>query len=425
MARQTFTGGDRHLILTGADGYIGSQLVARARAQGWSITVLSRRPEGPQDQVRKVPWVLGAPLPPTALHPTVPAARQVLVHLAHDWSDTKPGPAEGTLNLEGTRVLLDACRAAGLGRFVFVSSQSARADAANVYGRVKWRIEQLLQGDSEVSARVGLVYGGPPRAMFGLLSKLTARLPVLPMIDPWREVQPIHLDEVCEGLLRLAAGTGGGWSGLAGPSGLPFGTFLRSLAQELHGRRLRILPIPLRFALLACDILGRLPVGPKPDRERILGLAGTRPMNCEAHLRALDLTVAPLTEQLRREPASRRAMLAEGRALLAYVLRSRPGRPLLARYVRAVDGAGPLPLSGLLRRVPRLLRLVEPRTAGAPLAQRLALAMALAEASPEGERALTKGSRATSLAILAYDVALDVVLLPLRIATAGRVGRGH
>ena len=106
-------------------------------------------------------------------------------------------------NFDGTSALLQACRAAGLGRFVFVSSQSARPDAANVYGRVKWRIEQVLAGDREVSARVGLVYGGPPRAMFGLLSRLTARLPVLPMIDPWREVQPIHIDEVCEGLLRL------------------------------------------------------------------------------------------------------------------------------------------------------------------------------------------------------------------------------
>lgn len=482
MARQTFPGDDRHLILTGADGYIGSELVARAFSQGWSVSVLSRRTgthvQGPG---RVLPWSLGAPLPPAALHPTVPVERQALVHLAHDWSDNSPGPAEGTANLAGTSLLLQGCRAAGLGRFVFVSSQSSRVDAANVYGRVKWRIEQLLQGDREVSARVGLVYGGPPRAMFGLLSRLTATLPVLPMIDPWREVQPIHLDEVCEGLLRLAAGTGGGWLGLAGPSGIPFGTFLCSLARELHGRRLRILPIPLRLALLACDILDRMPFGPKPDRERILGLAGTRPMDCTAHLRALNLTVVPLIEGLRREPASRKAMLAEARALLGYVLRARPGHALLVRYVRVVGGAdgrlvraadgrlvgdadvhavgdadvhavggadgrvvgdadvqsvggadgrivggaGPLPLNGLLHRVPRLLCFAEAWAASGLLAQRLALAMALAEASPEGERALAAGSRPARLGLLACGLTMDAVLLPFRMATAKWSGRGH
>ncbi len=375
--------------------------------------------------MHRLPWALGDALPPAAIDSAVPPSRQALIHLAHDWSDARPGLAEGTLNLEGTRALLVSYRANGPGRFVFVSSQSARADAANVYGRVKWRIEQLLAGNGEVAARVGLVYGGPQRAMYGLLCTLTARLPVLPMIDPWREVQPIHLDEVCEGLLRLAAGTGGGWVGLASPTGLPFGSFLRALARELHGRPLPILPIPLRFALLACDVLARLPLGPKPDPERILGLAGTRPMNCEAHLRALDLTVAPLAARLRLEPASRRAVLAEGNALLTYVLRARPGRALLARYARAVGGAGPLPLSGLLHRMPRLIRLVEPFAAGSQLSQRLGLALTLAEASPEGERALARGSKTARLCLLACDLALDAVLLPFRLVAGRGAGRGQ
>ncbi len=439
MAGHAFPGAERHLILTGADGYIGSRLAARALAQGWAVTALSRRaPEQRRqvnrDQLRSIPWVLGAPLPPAALDPASPAARHVLVHLAHDWSDAKAGPAEGTLNLEGTRSLLESCRAAGVGRFVFVSSQSARADAANVYGRVKWRIEQILDGNTDVAARVGLVYGGPPRAMFGLLCMLTARLPMLPMIDPWREVQPIHLDEVCEGLLRLAAGTGGGWAGLAAPTGMPFGGFLRSLARDLYGRRLPIIPIPLRFALRACDVLDRLPFGPKVDRERILGLAGTRVMDCAAHLQALDLTVVPLAERLCLEPASRKSLLKEGRALLAYVLRARPGHGLMIHYVRAVrdaagsgaaGGAGPLPLHGLLRRMPRLIRLVEPYDTASPLSQRLALATALAEASPEGERALARGSRAARLAGLACGLALDALLSPLRFVFARLAGRDH
>ncbi len=65
---------------------------------------------------------------------------------------------------------------------------------------MKWQVEQLLDRQGEVAARVGLVYGGPRQAMFGLLCTLVERAPVLPMIDPWREVQPIHLREVARGL---------------------------------------------------------------------------------------------------------------------------------------------------------------------------------------------------------------------------------
>jgi nucleoside-diphosphate-sugar epimerase len=191
----------RHLIVTGANGYIGGRLITAARARGHTVTVLTRRTNKTTAGVRALLWTLGNTLPPGTLSAEVPVERHTLIHLAHDWTETTRGPGEGALNIAGTRTLLEACRALKLGRFVFVSSQSARAEAANVYGRVKWRIEQMLAGDCEVAARVGLVYGGPRQGQYGLLSELTARLPVLPMIDPSRPVQPIHLDEVCAGML--------------------------------------------------------------------------------------------------------------------------------------------------------------------------------------------------------------------------------
>jgi len=423
MAEPTASDPRRCLILTGANGYIGARLKTLALARGWSVTVLSRHPYTARDGARGLPWTLGEALPPEAIDAAVPASHHALVHLAHDWTDARPGPDEGALNLDGARALFASSRALGVGRIVFVSSQSARPDAANVYGRLKWRIEQLLEGEGEVAARVGLVYGGPPSAMYGLLCELTGTLPVLPMVDPWREVQPIHLDEVCDGLFRLAEGTGGSWSGLAAPEGMPFGAFLRTLARELHGRRIRILPIPLRLALLACDLLNRLPVGPKPDRERVLGLAGTRPMDCGAHLHALGVTVAPLASRLRLEPASRKAVLAEGRALFAYVLRGSPGPALLTRYARIVGRDGPMPMAGILRRIPRLLRIAEAFGQGSMLSRRLSFALALAEASPEGERALTRYGRTFRMLHLACDLVLDAMLLPIRIVSGTLRGR--
>ena len=389
--------GVRTLIVTGAGGYLGSRLVATARADGRRVTSLARPA-----------WHLGEGLPADAIDPAVPRDTQAVIHLAHDWQD------DGA-NLEGTRALLRSCREAGIGRFVFVSSQSAREDAANRYGRVKWGIEQELRAPNEVAARVGLVYGGRMHGQYGLLSALTRRTPVLPMIDPWREVQPIHIDEVCRGLLLLADGAQVGWVGLAGEP-VRFDVVLRAMARELHGKRLRVVPVPLRLALLACDASAAIPIGPTVDRERVLGLAGTRTMACAGHLAGLGLAVQPIEAGLRREPASRRALLAEGLRLLRYVLRRAPGSSLLRRYVRALEAAGdrgPLPGAG------GWLRLVEPVRSASPLGRRLALACALAEASPEGEDALSGGSVARRMGALALHGVADALAMPVRLVQHG------
>src|SRR5439155_26142763 len=135
---------------------------------------------------------------------------------------------EDGINCRGSRLLLADARRAGVKRFVFASSVSARADALNAYGRIKWRVEQFLEGADTVAARLGLVYGGPTRGMYGLLLKLVSLTPVLPMVDPWRLVQPIHVDEVCRGLLALADGDATGWKGLAGPVPITFAEFLKT-----------------------------------------------------------------------------------------------------------------------------------------------------------------------------------------------------
>jgi nucleoside-diphosphate-sugar epimerase len=409
----------RHLIITGGTGYIGACVVEAALASGTSVALLGRSPAPIRPGLRHVPWALGDDLPLEAVDPQIPIARQALIHLAHDWRNSAAaGEDEGGLNSAGTRRILAACRERRVGRFVFASSQSARSDAANIYGRVKWKIEQQVDRPNETSARIGLVYGGRLRAMYGLLVRLAGLAPFLPMVEPSRKVQPIHVREVARALLLMADGAATGWLGLAAPEGVTFGRFLKVLAAELHGRRLAVIPIPLRLALLACATIAAIPLIPTIDRERVLGLAGTRPLSCAEHLRTLGLVVEPFVTRLRREPLSRKAMLAEGYALLRYVLRARPSRTLLRRYARAVratDAGGPLALPFFVHVWPALIRLTEPLPGNAPLARRLSLATALVEASPQGERALGHGSRGRRIAGLGISLVADGLSLPFRL----------
>jgi nucleoside-diphosphate-sugar epimerase len=408
----------RYLIVTGANGYIGSRLVRLALEQRRTVTVLSRNHDHHTDQaVKFAQWELGDPLPDLDF----PEETTAILHLAHDWRDRS---TDG-INVRGTRVLLQNARARSVKRFIFVSSQSARSDALNAYGRIKHAIEQSLDGPDTVSARVGLVYGGARRGMYGLLTRLVSVTPVLPMIDPTRLVQPIHVDEVCRGLLALSDSDATGWIGLSAPDPEKFGNFLKILAQEGFSYSLRILPIPLRLALFAAEASRAIPYGPRIDKERILGLAGTQSMDCRQHLRSLGLTVMPLREGLRSDPIGKRALLLEARVLCSFILGKQVRGGLLRKYARAIRAVdpnpGPLPLPRLAVWRPPLLRFFEPFGESSDLGRRLRMATALSAVSPDAFTVAESPTRFARFLSMLVLVGIEIVAFPCRLLLARRV----
>jgi hypothetical protein len=239
------------------------------------------------------------------------------------------------------------------------------------------------------------------------------------MICPGQQVQPIHLDEVCLGLLLLADSALTGWRGLAGPQPMAFGDVLRTLARENYGRRILVLPVPMSLALIGARLTSFVPFIPTIDKERILGLAGTRYTPCADDLADIGLSVVPLAIGLRQSIQGRKALIAEGKALLHYVLGAAPSLLLQRLYVRAVHAcapdAGAIGLFPLLMAYPSLLRFVEPLKATNSLAQRMRLATTLADSSAEGAHVLCAASRGGRILNLAVAMMLDVCALPVRL----------
>jgi len=410
----------QHVVVTGANGYIGSRLVRVALSQGRTVTVLGRTGNPAASNVRYARWELGDSLPMLDF----PVETTVVLHLAHDWRDR----STNGINMRGTKMLLQSARARLVKRFVFVSSQSARSDAFNAYGRIKCAIEQSLDGPDTVSARVGLVYGGARRGMYGLLTRLVSVSPVLPMIKPEQLVQPIHVEEVCRGLLALADSDATGWIGLAGPDPVRFGDFLKILAREGFCSALRILPMPLPLALFAAEASAIIPFAPHIDKERILGLAGTQAMDCKQHLRSIGLSVVPLSEGLRSDPIGAKALLSEAAVFCSFILGKRAGGSLLrsyARAIRAVDpDPGPLPLPRIATWRPALLGFFEPFGRSSALARRLHIATALSALSVEAFAAaespprINRVGRFLSMLLI---VASEILRFPCRLLFSRRV----
>lgn len=409
-----------HLIVTGGTGYIGSELVRMAVDLGLTVTLLGRLAKSSHSHVRVVEWSIGDPLPSTVLLGTSSPERTAVIHLAHDWNTSSPTDlCKDNLNIKASKTLLDSSRKLGVKRFIFASSQSARQDAPNIYGRVKWQIEQLLCSDGVACARVGLVYGGKRSGMFGLLYKLT-KLPILPMISPSKLVQPIHLKEVCEGLLALTQSGISGCKGLADQAPVRFGDFLKNLSRIEHGANLLILPIPLKLALAGSYITKYVPGIPTVDRERILGLAGTTPIQTKNDLADLDLVLGAFNAHS-TSALGVKGLLVEGNALLKYVLGVYPSRSVLKRYVYGLINSpipqSPIGLPRLMIIFPILIGLIEPFSKANSLAKRLEIASTLSEFSIEGWQVFfntKKQSRLLRLISLFFMIILGLCSFPFR-----------
>jgi nucleoside-diphosphate-sugar epimerase len=107
------------VLVTGASGMLGGAVALQFAGRGDDVVVLQRRPSG----LAGVSEVLGDVTDPKAVRAAASGADAV-VHLAAKVSVTGPWHEFEAVNIGGTRTLLDEARAAGVDRFVYVSSPS-------------------------------------------------------------------------------------------------------------------------------------------------------------------------------------------------------------------------------------------------------------------------------------------------------------
>ena len=115
------------VLVTGARGMLGGAVARALAARGDEVTVLQRGASGLP--VREVRADLGDPAAPLAAALT---GQDAVVHLAAKVDVVGPWREYARTNVDGTRRLLAAARAAGVARFVHVSPSVAHAGDALV-----------------------------------------------------------------------------------------------------------------------------------------------------------------------------------------------------------------------------------------------------------------------------------------------------
>lgn len=186
------------IAVTGGTGFVGSRFIDIATAAGHSLRALTRRPQRARHGVE---WVDGSLSDPDSLRKLVTGS-DCVVHIAGVINARDPAEFERG-NVEGTLAMLAAATAAGITRFVHVSSLAAREPSLSIYGASKRKSEQLVEGSGLdwVIVRPPAVYGPGDRETLELFRMAKMRLMLLP---PDGHVSLVHVDDLARLLLALA-----------------------------------------------------------------------------------------------------------------------------------------------------------------------------------------------------------------------------
>ncbi len=185
------------ILILGASGFIGSQLVREAIARKDEVVGLSRSGYVKGFSGECLKWKFGEQLPDLVLRN---GKFDCAMHLAHDFS----GDFGAAQTIASTINCIDGLRKAGVKRQIFFSSCSAGRHAISLYGRTKFALEQLLvPWDDLVIVRPGLVLGDG--GIYGRISKMARKLPIILLPEGGRGLVPvITIERLCTEVLELA-----------------------------------------------------------------------------------------------------------------------------------------------------------------------------------------------------------------------------
>lgn len=186
----------KHILITGADSYIGTSLAAHLKGKPYRITTLDVREDSWQDASFE--------------------GFDTVVHIAaivHQKERPEMEELYYRVNRDLAVRAAKKARAEGVGQFIFMSSMSVYGVDTGVitpetaprpvsfYGKSKLAAEELIRSEADEQFRVcilrpPMVYGPGCKGNFQTVVKLVKRSPVFPQLSNRRSM--IHIDNLCE-----------------------------------------------------------------------------------------------------------------------------------------------------------------------------------------------------------------------------------
>jgi NADH dehydrogenase len=248
------------VLVTGATGFIGHEVVRQLREARHDVRVLARNERAPavldlvanyQVEVRQ-----GDMLKPESLR-SVATGAEAVIHLVGIISECGGSTFEN-VHLGATRSLISMAQMARVRQFVQMSALGTRPGAASRYHQTKWQAEEVVRnsGLDYTIFRPSLVYG-PADHFVNLYAGIVRWSPVVPLLGRRENLfQPVHVSQVAAafaGALGKPVAIGRTFD-LCGPERMTLSQVVDEILVTMDRRRVKI-AIPAGLAKLQAAVM--------------------------------------------------------------------------------------------------------------------------------------------------------------------------
>jgi uncharacterized protein YbjT (DUF2867 family) len=295
------------VLLTGATGYVGGQLLAELARTGHPVRCVVRRPESlGQPLPAGVEAVRGDALDPDSLR-TAMAGVTVAYYLVHSMASRGDFEEE---DRQASRNFGEAARTAGVRRIVYLGGLGEGGPELSAHLRSRHEVGDILRasGVPVIELRASIVIGSGSLS-FEIVRALVDRLPV--MVTPlWvaARAQPIGIEDLLRYLLAAAdlsqlaadSATPHRIFEIGGPDVVSYGELMREYARQ-RGLRRWMISVPVLTPRLSSLWLGLVtPVQARVGRRLIDSIRHATVVRDGAARRAFAIEPAGVPEAIAR-----------------------------------------------------------------------------------------------------------------------------
>lgn len=269
------------VLVTGARGFIGKELVTYLAGRGYSIRALVRSPQ--RYRIPNIEAVMGDMRDINSLVKATLGVDAV-VHLAASKNDEKNS---FQTNVGGAKNLVAACIKNNVSRIINVSTASTTLRYLGTYGQTKKAADNVFKESSlEVTTlKPSIVYGNFEDGVFGTLAKATQK-PVVPIFGNGESLfRPIHIEDLAIIIERCLnkKNTVRKEYDVGGPDIINFKQMARKIGRLRSNKTIKFIYLPMRLGMLVANA-SSLMSKPLLTRSNILGLVQTASLDTDIYV---------------------------------------------------------------------------------------------------------------------------------------------
>jgi NADH dehydrogenase len=265
------------IVVTGATGFVGEEVVKQLRADGHAVRAVVREPAPAQwlKQRYDVELFHGNVLHAPSLEGSMQGAKCVihLVGIIHEWKEN----TFERVHTQATTNVVDAAKKAGVARYLHMSALGARAGAKSRYHQTKWAAEEYVRksGLAWTIFRPSVIYGARDKSI-NVLAKVIRLAPFVPVLgDGNSRIQPVSVENVAKAFVAAIKNdaTIGKTYDLCGPVAFTWNELYDKLL-AFYGLRKPKIHLPLPIARVQAFLFEKMLAHPPFTRDQLV-------MTCE------------------------------------------------------------------------------------------------------------------------------------------------